>query len=50
MYSSDNDLSFLAVDAEHQMAKFLAKTLRVCSGNVLTKAVVGVNGKVSNNN
>ena len=49
MYSSDNDLSFLAVDAEHQMAKFLAKTLRVCSGNVLTN-VVGVNGKVSNNN
>ena len=41
-YSSDDDLSFLAVDAEHQMAKFLAKTLRVCGGLVvLTYCTLG---------
>ena len=34
-YSSDDDLSSLAVDAEGQMAGFVAKTLRVCSGLVL---------------
>ena len=32
-YSSDDDLSSLAVDAEGQMARFVAKTLRV--GSVL---------------
>ena len=29
--SSDDDLSSLAVDAESQMARFVTKTLRVCS-------------------
>ena len=32
---SDDDLSSLAVDAEGQMARFVAKTLRVCSGLVV---------------
>ena len=30
-YSSDDDPSSLAVDAEGQMARFVTKTLRVCS-------------------
>ena len=30
-YSSDDDSSSLAVDAEGQMARFVTKTLRVCS-------------------
>ena len=48
-------LSPLAVDVECQMAKFLAKTLRVCSGLVVltylgTEAVVAaVTGVVSFN-
>ena len=34
-YSSDDDPSSLAVDAEGQMARFVTKTLRVCSGLVV---------------
>ena len=34
-YSSDNDPSSLAVDAEGQMARFVTKTLRVFSGLVV---------------
>ena len=34
-YSSDDVQSSLAVDAEPQMAKFLAKTLKVYSGLVV---------------
>ena len=34
-YLSDNDSSSLAVDAEGQMARFVTKTLRVCSGLVV---------------
>ena len=34
-YSSDNDLSSLAVDAEGQMARFVTKTLKVCSSLVV---------------
>ena len=34
-YSSDDDPSSLAVDAEGQMARFVAKTLSVCSGLVV---------------
>ena len=34
-YSSDDDSSFMAVDAEGQMARFVTKTLRVCSGLVV---------------
>ena len=30
-YSSDDDLSSLAVDVEGQMARFVTKTLKVCS-------------------
>ena len=30
-YSSDDDSSSLVVDAEGQMARFVVKTLRVCS-------------------
>ena len=30
-YSSDDDPSSLAVDAEGQLARFVTKTLRVCS-------------------
>ena len=33
-YSSDNDLSSSAVDAECKMARFVAKALRVCNGLV----------------
>ena len=55
MYLSDDDPSSLAVDAEGQMARFVTKTLRVCSGivvrtNVLylgTEAVVAVTGEVN---
>ena len=53
-YSSGNDPSSLAVDVEGQMARFVTKTLRVCSGLVVTKvlylgteAVVAVIGEVS---
>ena len=55
-YLSNDNLSSLAVDVECQMAKFLAKTLRVCSGLVVltylgTEAVVAaVTGVVSFNN
>ena len=31
-YSNDNDVPSLAVDVEGQMARFVAKTLKVCSG------------------
>ena len=31
-YLSDNDLLSLVIDAEGQMARFVAKTLKVCSG------------------
>ena len=34
-YSSDDDPSSLAVDAEGQMARFGTKTLKVCSGLVV---------------
>ena len=34
-YSSDDDPSSLAVDTEGQMARFVTKTLRVCSGLVV---------------
>ena len=34
-YSSDDDSSSLAVDAEGQMARFVAKTFRVFSGIVI---------------
>ena len=34
-YWRDNDLSSLTVDAEGQMARFVAKTLQVCSGLVV---------------
>ena len=45
-YLSDNDLSSFVVDAERRMAKFLAKTLIVCSGLVLlTHCILGQNGK-----
>ena len=45
-YSSNDDLSSLVVDAERRMAKFLAKTLIVCSGLVvLTRCILGQNGK-----
>ena len=30
-YSSDNDQPSLAIDAKGQLARFVAKTLRVCS-------------------
>ena len=30
-YSNDDDPSYLAVDAEGQTARFVTKTLRVCS-------------------
>ena len=36
-YSSDDDPSSLAVDAEGQMARFVTKTLRVCSGLVVLR-------------
>ena len=56
--SSINDLSSLVVDAEDQMARFVAKTYRVYSRlvvhvNVLdlgTEAVVYVTGEVSFDN
>ena len=34
-YSSDNDLSSLVKDAESQMARLVAKVLRVCNGLVI---------------
>ena len=34
-YSSDDDPLSLVVDAEGQMARFVPKTLRVCSGLVV---------------
>ena len=34
-YSSDNDLSYLEVDADGQIAKFVDETLRVCSALVV---------------
>ena len=34
-YSSDDDPLSLVVDAEGQMARFVTKTLRVCSGLVV---------------
>ena len=34
-YSSDDDPSSLVVDVEGQMARFVTKTLRVCSGLVV---------------
>ena len=34
-YSSVDDSSSLAVDAEGQMARYVTKTLRVCSGLVV---------------
>ena len=52
-YSSNDDLSSLAVDEEVQMARFVAKTLRVCSRLVVltyapwTEAVFAVTGEVS---
>ena len=50
-YLSEDDPLALAVDAEDQMARFVIKTLRVCScTNVLyleTEAVVAVIGEVS---
>ena len=57
-YSSINDLSSLVVDAEDQMARFVAKTYIVCSRlvvrvNVLdlgTEAAVDVTGEVSFDN
>ena len=49
-----DDRSSLAVDAEAQMGRFVAKTLRVCTGLVLltlqylgTEAVVAVTGEVA---
>ena len=35
MYLSNDDTSSLAVDVEGQMARFVTKTLRVCSGLVV---------------
>ena len=54
-YSSDDDLSSLAVDAEHHVSRFVAKTLRVIGfTNVLdlgTEAVVvAVTGEVNFDN
>ena len=57
-YLTDNDLSSFAVDMEGQMARFVAKTMRVFSGLVVltyilylgTEAVVAVTGKVSFDN
>ena len=53
-YSSDDDSSSLTVDAESQMARFVTKTLRVCSwtscANLLyleTQAAVAVIGELS---
>ena len=34
-FSSDDDPSSLAVDAEGQIARFVTKTLRVCGGLVV---------------
>ena len=34
-YSSDDDSSSLVADAEGQMARFVTKTLRMCSGLVV---------------
>ena len=34
-YASDDDSLSLAVDAEGQMARFVTKTLKVCSGIVV---------------
>ena len=34
-YFSDNDLSSFVVDVGDQMARFVAKTLRVCSGVIV---------------
>ena len=34
-YSSNDDSSSLVVDVEGQMARFVTKTLRVCSGLVV---------------
>ena len=52
-HSSDKNLSSLAVDVEGQMARFGAKTLRLCSGLVVlmgTEAAVAVTGEVSFDN
>ena len=41
-YSSNDDLSSLAVDEEGQMARFVAKILRVCSRLVVLTYCIGV--------
>ena len=50
-YSSDDDPSSLAVDAEGQTARFVTKTLRVCCRLLVlylgTDTVVAVIGEVS---